>query len=153
MRKAFSMIELVFVIVVIGILATIAIPRFSATRDDATLTKAKSIVSNVRTALNSEVQARILKGDYTAISDLGGETNGYNTDIFDYFDSNSSGTRVLEYPIKSCQSSTATGCWMRIGNTSYQYIFPSAIGGSVTFAVSGGRFICDGTSKCDYLER
>ncbi len=34
------MIELVFVIVVIGILSAIAIPKFAATRDDAIITKA-----------------------------------------------------------------------------------------------------------------
>lgn len=34
-RDAFTMIELVFVIVILGILAVVAIPRLSATRDDA----------------------------------------------------------------------------------------------------------------------
>ncbi len=35
MKKAFTMIELVFVIVILGILASFAIPKLSATRDDA----------------------------------------------------------------------------------------------------------------------
>ena len=153
MKKAFTMIELVFVIVVIGILSMIAIPKFAVTRDDATVTRAKSIVSNIRTALNTEQQARTLKGDFTPITDLGGTANSHDMDIFDYFDGNTSGDRVLQYPIKSCKSSTSTGCWMRTGANTYQYKFPSSIGGSVTFTVSNSRFDCDGTSKCKYLER
>ena len=35
MKKAFTMIELIFVIVIIGILSAIAIPKLAATRDDA----------------------------------------------------------------------------------------------------------------------
>lgn len=39
-KKAFSMIELVFVIVVLGILAGVALPRLAASRDDAEYSKA-----------------------------------------------------------------------------------------------------------------
>ena len=47
-KKAFTMIELIFVIVVIGVLAAIAIPRISATRDDAVLVKT---MAEIRTAI------------------------------------------------------------------------------------------------------
>jgi len=47
MNKAFTIIELIFVIVIIGILAAIAIPKLSATRDDASII---TLSTNIREA-------------------------------------------------------------------------------------------------------
>lgn len=45
-RAAFTMIELIFVIVVLGILATLAIPKLAAVRDDADISRmAKDIMT------------------------------------------------------------------------------------------------------------
>jgi len=48
MRKGFTMIELIFVIVIIGILAAVAIPKLTATRDDAQISQ---IIANARTLI------------------------------------------------------------------------------------------------------
>jgi general secretion pathway protein G len=70
MRRGFSMIELIFVIVVIGILAGIAVPKLAATREDAIVTQGKSDVAAIRAALATEKQKRILKGDYNNTYDV-----------------------------------------------------------------------------------
>jgi general secretion pathway protein G len=146
--------ELVFVIVVIGILSMIAIPKFGATRDDAVITKAKTTVASIRSALSSEVQRRVLEGNYTAIQNLGGVINGNDKQIFDYFDGNQNNRRVLEYPPRSCKAG-ATGCWMRISNNVYRYFFPTAIGGSAYFRLNNNRFECTtpNSKQCRLLER
>lgn len=46
MRLAFTMVELIFVIVILGILASVAIPRMNATRDDAKVSRVAQLVMN-----------------------------------------------------------------------------------------------------------
>lgn len=49
-KKAFTMLELVFILVILGILAAIAIPTISASRDDARLVALKSDINTLKTA-------------------------------------------------------------------------------------------------------
>ena len=61
MKKGFTMIELIFVIVILGILASVAIPRLAATRTDAEIA---ATVANLRTLLNDVASYYTVKGEF-----------------------------------------------------------------------------------------
>ncbi|MDY5466670.1 MAG: type II secretion system protein, partial [Campylobacter sp.] len=61
MKKGFTMIELIFVIVILGILASVAIPRLAATREDAEIS---ATVANLRTLLSDASSYYAVKGTF-----------------------------------------------------------------------------------------
>ena len=61
MKKGFTMIELIFVIVILGILASVAIPRLAGTREDAEISTA---VANLRTLLSDAASYYAVKGEF-----------------------------------------------------------------------------------------
>ena len=88
MRRAFTMIELIFAIVVIGILTSIAAPKFMATRDDA---KVVSILANVKSAIASAKNAYAInpalvkhKQDWYGGTYDGSKDNGGCIAVFTY---------------------------------------------------------------------
>ncbi len=133
-RGAFTMLELVFVIVVIGILSAVAIPKFAATRDDAVMSKARTTMASVRSALATERQKNILRGDFV---DMNKTAIGYNSTNKTVF------SELLEYPAKLC-SGTETSCWA-VGGTEAAptYTFKKPDGGTAVFTLSNNKLTGD----------
>ena len=137
MKRAFTMIELVFVIVVIGILASIAIPKLAATRDDAEIAKAIATIGAVKSSLATERQKRIIRGDFDDIESLGNDDT-----IFGYFDDDDDGTQVLESSVQSCDYlDKERACWSKDGDD-YVYHMPDS-DDEVVFTIDNGLFKCD----------
>ena len=139
MKKAFTMVELVFVIVVIGILSAVAIPKLAPILNSAKDSKAKEILSSVRSSISTERQKQILSGDY-------GDVNITNDTgrVFTNYDNNNS-HRVLNYDLKDC---THKGCW-HYDSTNKQYNYYGSK--TCTFEVDGGRFVDKTTGGCTDL--
>jgi len=92
-KDAFTMIEVVFVIVILGILAAIAVPKMAATRIDAQIAKGKADVASIRSSIISERQARLIKGDSKWITKLHSSSTSY-------FDNNgTSSSSILMYAV------------------------------------------------------
>ena len=77
-RKGFTLIELLIVVVIIGILAAIAIPKFANTKEKAVVASMKSDLRNLVTAQeaffsdNQDYAGGTYKGDGTVYT----QTNG-----------------------------------------------------------------------------
>lgn len=151
------MIELIFVIVVIGILAAVAVPKLAMNRNDAIITKAKATVSAVRSALATERQKRILKSEFDDIYQLS-SSSAADTRIFDALDGDTSNP-VLEYGPISCKTSGRDGCWeittlgSEGGTAVYAFNMPMT-GTPVVFTLDNNRFDCTASDEnCKKLTR
>ncbi len=107
------MIELIFVIVVIGILSAVAVPKLAATRDDAEITRARVTVAALRSAIATERQKNILRGVFT---DINGST----------------ALGLLEYGI--------TSDWSQSGDS---FVFTGPNDETCSFKVENNRFFAE----------
>lgn len=127
------MIELVFVIVVLGILAAIAIPKFAATRDDAQIAKARATIAAVQSGIVNERQKRLFRGDNTWITKL-----NYQTSTI--FDSNvSGGEQILMYPVST---SSEKGHWSIVTEGSVYRFNLGNYSANFTYDNTDGTFTC-----------
>ena len=76
MKKAFTLIELIFVIVIIGVLASVAIPRFSGLSDNSKISAELSTAASVQVALDScHGEWIINEGSFICGVDIDGEND------------------------------------------------------------------------------
>lgn len=86
MKKAFTLVELIFVILIIGILSAVAIPKFSGLSDNAKIAAELATASSVQTALDACYGEWIInEGEFTCGFDISStelnSTTGYPTTL------------------------------------------------------------------------
>ncbi|HEY4319662.1 MAG TPA: prepilin-type N-terminal cleavage/methylation domain-containing protein [Gemmatimonadales bacterium] len=110
-RRGFTLIELLIVVVIIGILAAIAIPKFAATKDKAKLAAVRTDIRNLETSEEAYFS------DYNTYGDLGQVQAAYQYQL-------SAGNTMTVTPSTTGYSvgannatitSTITGCQVAVG--------------------------------------
>lgn len=91
MRKAFTILELVFVIVILGILAAIALPKMSSSKDEAEISKS---LNNLKTLIN-DISIYTLKNDHlSSIKTMSNVSGVENADL-----GNFNGTKEVNFRV------------------------------------------------------
>nr|MCR6777983.1 type II secretion system GspH family protein [Campylobacter lari] len=78
MKKAFTIIELVFVVIILGVLAAVALPKFSTSKDEASTAQA---LGNLKTFIN-DISSYVLKNEsLSSIALMSNVVNIKNEDL------------------------------------------------------------------------
>ncbi|ABB43648.1 N-terminal methylation [Sulfurimonas denitrificans DSM 1251] len=130
LSSAFTLIELIFVIIVLSILASIALPKFANIKEMTDLAKGRADLATIRAAIANERSQQVIKGTYTYMLKLSSGTMLFNGD----------GTRtLLKYPMRA---GTSSGEWYRDNDTTYRF----KIGAKTTlftYNPANGMFNCN----------
>jgi type IV pilus assembly protein PilA len=118
-RKGFTLIELLIVVVIIGILAAIAIPKFANTKEKAYIASMKSDLRNIATAQEGYFSDNQVYTDMTASNVAGSATADANTGFVPSAGVTISATADagLGWQAEATHAATTKGCDIYIGTS------------------------------------
>ena len=102
MKKAFTMIELIFVIVILGILAAVALPKFVGVAQEAREGNLKSFVGTLNRTVGPTLWSQALK-DYSG--NIGNYASNTSINLSNYVDIPKE-IKVGDYGISNCDDET-----------------------------------------------
>lgn len=141
-KRAFSVLEIVFVVVILAIISSVAIPKLFLNKSNTYIIKAKSDVALIRKAINDDYNKQVMmqssdeyieKLDNATIDEKGLELFAGLED-----------RKLLAYPLISTNTEESKlGKWVKLSDSVYQVLIDAQK--SVTFSYDKE----DGTFECD----
>lgn len=126
------MLELIFVMLIVGILSSVAISRLYTNRDDAIITKAKDTLASVRASIAAQKQKRVLSGNFSHIATLSTDDR-----VFGGFDGDET-KPVLDYGVNTCSEAQPIECWEHLDK---EYIFVYSTNVKCLFQLDNDRLL------------
>lgn len=107
-RSAFTLVEMVMVIVIIGLLAVVAMPKFADMQSEATSAAEQGTVAAVRSGIKIAHMSNLAKGTDTYPDALGSGKNGSGSEDNPLFDA------VIDNGITDSK-------WEKLSKSKYKY--------------------------------
>jgi N-methylation len=136
-RRAYTLLELIFIVVILGVLSAVAIPRLFFSRSDATMANAKTQLAAIRSGISLRYNDNILqaKPGFPAKLDDG--------------DPNKLFSKVIDIAIKD--SGNKNG-WHRISDDKYTFKLDGKVA-NFKYDKNSGDFSCnDSNDICKSLQ-
>ena len=132
MKKAFSIIEIIFTLAIISIILIVALPKANDIFEKANTTQIKAIISLIREGIVKEKNRLLLSNSLDKLYSLdNGDRNLFN--------------KVLSTPIIEVDTPEANG-WVRVSNNSYKVFIDDTQ--SIVFEYDPNTYSFD----CNYEE-
>jgi len=142
MKKAFSLLETIFVIALISIISVIAIPKLFFNVTTASYSKIKSDVALIRNAIIENRNKNIISGKGEAFIHTLDEAK--NDIAYEKLFVGEENNLLLQYPIISTSSKNKeSGKWIKMTKSTYLVYIDDKNSIEFTYDSNSGTFDCD----------
>jgi general secretion pathway protein G len=158
MQRAFTLIEIIFVLVIIGLLASLAIPKFTNLTTNAKNSALKSTLTSVQASIDNIHSQWIVNDDFHWIGADGknhdenfSNKTGYPLRLDNGKNSNVLFSYILKKPVLAC-GDKSNGCFEEYDDKKYEYNYSYKKALRFEYNATNGLIVCDdgiGVSKSE----